>query len=133
MSLSVLAVKNVYHKNGKSIFLKQEFGGLQKCSIEPLDNKDTMQSESKEESIQTNSITWDNRSSTDGFPNTLILLTWLVFIRKSIRVMVLDIIVRFLIYPGTYEMYRDFQENTINSDGAFGMWFVVFTSFYLAQ
>jgi len=47
--------------------------------------------------------------------------------------MVLDIIVRFLIYPGTYEMYRDFQENTINSDGAFGMWFVVFTSFYLAQ
>lgn len=24
----------------------------------------------------------------------------------------------------TYEVYRDFQENTINSDGSFGMWIV---------
>jgi hypothetical protein len=34
---------------------------------------------------------------------------------------------------GTYEMYRDFQENTINSDGAFGMWFVVIAALYIGQ
>lgn len=27
-------------------------------------------------------------------------------------------------------MYRDFQENTINSDGSFGMWVVVVSFFY---
>lgn len=33
----------------------------------------------------------------------------------------------------TYEMYRDFQENTINSDGAFGMWLSLLTSFYIVH
>ncbi len=28
-------------------------------------------------------------------------------------------------------MYRDFQENTINSDGAFGMWIVVIAALYM--
>ena len=32
-----------------------------------------------------------------------------------------------------YEMYRDFQENSINSDGAFGMWFVVIAIIYLSH
>ncbi len=31
----------------------------------------------------------------------------------------------------TYEMYRDFQENTINSDGSFGMWTSAIVGFYL--
>ena len=30
----------------------------------------------------------------------------------------------------SYEMYRDFQENTINSDGSFGMWIVVVAAIY---
>jgi hypothetical protein len=30
----------------------------------------------------------------------------------------------------TYEMYRDFQENTINSDGSFGMWIVLCAALY---
>ena len=30
-------------------------------------------------------------------------------------------------------MYRDFQENTINSDGSFGMWVVVLTAIYLVH
>ena len=30
-------------------------------------------------------------------------------------------------------MYRDFQENTINSDGSFGMWFVVIASLYISH
>merc|ERR1712113_642757 len=30
-----------------------------------------------------------------------------------------------------YEMYRDFQENTINSDGSFSMWVVFFCGIYL--
>ena len=34
-------------------------------------------------------------------------------------------------YPQTYEMYRDFQENTINSDGSFGMWIVYIGAIYL--
>ena len=33
-------------------------------------------------------------------------------------------------YVDTYEMYRDFQENTINSDGSFGMWIVVIAIIY---
>ena len=28
-------------------------------------------------------------------------------------------------------MYRDFQENTINSDGSFGMWISVIAGVYL--
>ena len=28
-------------------------------------------------------------------------------------------------------MYRDFQENTINSDGSFGMWIVYCAALYL--
>jgi hypothetical protein len=28
-------------------------------------------------------------------------------------------------------MYRDFQENTINSDGSFGMWIAYIAGFYL--
>jgi hypothetical protein len=35
--------------------------------------------------------------------------------------------------PQTYEMYRDFQENTINSDGSFGMWIVYVGFSYLAH
>ena len=31
----------------------------------------------------------------------------------------------------TYEMYRDFQENTINSDGSFGMWIAYLAAAYL--
>jgi hypothetical protein len=31
----------------------------------------------------------------------------------------------------SYEMYRDFQENTINSDGSFGMWTVYVCAIYL--
>ena len=31
----------------------------------------------------------------------------------------------------TYEMYRDFQENTINSDGSFAMWTVWVAVLYL--
>lgn len=27
-------------------------------------------------------------------------------------------------------MYRDFQENTINSDGAFGMWILYIATIY---
>jgi hypothetical protein len=34
-------------------------------------------------------------------------------------------------YLDTYEMYRDFQENTINSDGAFGMWIAYISAIYL--
>ena len=34
-------------------------------------------------------------------------------------------------YPQTYEMYRDFQENTVNSDGSFGMWIVYMGGIYL--
>jgi hypothetical protein len=30
-------------------------------------------------------------------------------------------------------MYRDFQENTINSDGSFGMWTVVICAIYLTH
>ncbi len=30
-------------------------------------------------------------------------------------------------------MYRDFQENTINSDGSFGMWTVVICAIYLGH
>ena len=30
-----------------------------------------------------------------------------------------------------YEMYRDFQENTINSDGSFGMWVVYICAIYI--
>lgn len=30
----------------------------------------------------------------------------------------------------TYECYRDFQENTINSDGSFGMWIVYIAAIY---
>lgn len=30
-------------------------------------------------------------------------------------------------------MYRDFQENTINSDGSFGMWVVVICAFYVGH
>jgi hypothetical protein len=30
-------------------------------------------------------------------------------------------------------MYRDFQENTINSDGSFGMWIVVIAAIYLGH
>jgi hypothetical protein len=30
-----------------------------------------------------------------------------------------------------YEMYRDFQENTINSDGSFGMWVVYVCAVYI--
>ena len=30
-------------------------------------------------------------------------------------------------------MYRDFQENTINSDGSFAMWTVVICIFYVAH
>jgi len=33
-------------------------------------------------------------------------------------------------YYNTYEMYRDFQENTINSDGAFAMWIVYIAIIY---
>lgn len=35
--------------------------------------------------------------------------------------------------PISYEMYRDFQENTINSDGSFGMWVVVICAIYVAH
>ena len=37
-----------------------------------------------------------------------------------------------MIFPieDTYEMYRDFQENTINSDGAFGMWITYIVAIY---
>ena len=41
------------------------------------------------------------------------------------------IFVKFFLSKATYEMYRDFQEFTINSDGAFGMWFVIIGSLYL--
>jgi hypothetical protein len=30
-------------------------------------------------------------------------------------------------------MYRDFQENTVNSDGSFGMWVLVITSIYVVH
>ena len=30
-------------------------------------------------------------------------------------------------------MYRDFQENTINSDGSFGMWFSVIAAIYIGH
>lgn len=30
-------------------------------------------------------------------------------------------------------MYRDFQENTVNSDGSFGMWVVVICAIYVAH
>ena len=36
--------------------------------------------------------------------------------------MALDSIVILYQNLDTYEMYRDFQQNTINSDGSFGMW-----------
>lgn len=39
----------------------------------------------------------------------------------------------FVINFGTYEMYRDFQQNTINSGGAFGMWFVHVAGVYLGH
>jgi hypothetical protein len=34
-------------------------------------------------------------------------------------------------YTNTYEAYRDLQENTINSDGAFGMWIVLISAIYV--
>ena len=33
----------------------------------------------------------------------------------------------------SYEMYRDFQENTINSDGSFSMWILYLAIVYLAH
>lgn len=39
----------------------------------------------------------------------------------------------FFIDSDTYEMYRDFQENTINSDGSFGMWIAYIAAIYLAH
>lgn len=92
-----------------------------------------MLSESKEESIQTNFTIWDNRFCTDGSLNILTLPIWSVFIQKSTQVMDSAFTVFFNPNKGTYEMYRDFQENTINSDGAFGMWFVVIAALYIGQ
>lgn len=65
MSLSIFAVKNVYHKNGTLIFTK-EFGGLQKFLIKPSAKKDMMQSEFSVESLATSFITSDSRFFTDG-------------------------------------------------------------------
>jgi hypothetical protein len=45
--------------------------------------------------------------------------------------MVLDFIVIKFLLLDTYEMYRDFQENTINSDGSFGMWIAYISAIYL--
>jgi hypothetical protein len=45
----------------------------------------------------------------------------------------LDSLVAYVAMLDTYEMYRDFQENTINSDGSFGMWFVIIFAIYLAH
>ncbi len=39
----------------------------------------------------------------------------------------------FKIYLVSYEMYRDFQENTINSDGSFGMWTVYICVIYVGH
>lgn len=33
----------------------------------------------------------------------------------------------------SYEMYRDFQENTINSDGSFSMWILYLAIVYLGH
>ena len=32
--------------------------------------------------------------------------------------------------PFSYEMYRDVQENTLNSDGSFSMWILLFGTVY---
>ena len=37
------------------------------------------------------------------------------------------------LYSVHYEMYRDFQENTINSDGSFGMWVVYICVIYVGH
>ena len=36
----------------------------------------------------------------------------------------------FYAYLVSYEMYRDFQENTINSDGSFGIWIILISFVY---
>jgi hypothetical protein len=33
----------------------------------------------------------------------------------------------------TYEMYRDWQENTLNSDGSFSLWIYAFGAAYLVH
>ena len=45
----------------------------------------------------------------------------------------MDFIVNHLLKIDSYEMYRDFQENSINSDGAFGMWIVYIAAAYMAH
>jgi hypothetical protein len=57
-----------------------------------------------------------------------------VFTPRLTRVTVSAFTVRFSSNPDTYEMYRDFQENTINSDGSFGMWLsYIFGGYFIHQ
>jgi hypothetical protein len=42
--------------------------------------------------------------------------------------MVLTVKISFI--PVSYEMYRDFQENTLNSDGSFAMWILFIAIIY---
>ena len=45
--------------------------------------------------------------------------------------MALDSTVNLYSNPDTYEMYRDFQEFSINSDGAFAAWLAILGGIYL--
>lgn len=90
-----------------------------------------MQLELKEEFTRINFIIIGKNCFIDASYKPQILLTCLVFILKLTPVMVMGSIVKHLLISDSYEMYRDFQENTINSDGSFGMWIVYIAAVYL--
>lgn len=38
-----------------------------------------------------------------------------------------------ILHHSTYEMYRDWQENSLNSDGSFALWVYAFGGAYLVH
>ena len=116
MSLAIFSVKNLHHKNGIWWFTKMA---------------NAVVGEQRYDALRVS-----RRVMTNKFYYMRQQMLYQMFVEQP------DVANLLGVYPkvdsshgfgyfNTYEMYRDFQENTINSDGSFGMWILYIAIIYV--